>query len=459
MPGLKYLRRALDEVAECLRSDRNEEALRVCRRALGKFGPSPPLLTNCGLALHNLGRYEEALDVYGHATRSGPSSAVTYNNRCSTLMRLDRLDEALVDADRALALDRTLSEAWQNRGVILQHLNRLDEAVSSHRNAITHDNVCAAAHLNKAFCHLVREQFVWGWEEYGWRWLTEGYASVKFREEITQARWAGECPAGKTLFLWREQGLGDTIMFSRYCALLREWGARVILWCQPEVRPLFTGFGVELWDPEFAAEETKTPPHDYQSPLGDLPRLCGTSSIPLIPRLQPIHAAPGLVAMWRERLSLGYLNVGVAWSGNPDHANDTNRSVALREFLRGFEGLGDGLRLVALQRDCREGDREALAASRVQFFGREVETMADCAAIAHSMDLIVTVDTAFAHLGGAMQMPTVVLLPFHPDWRWFLDRADSPWYPSVTLLRQHSRRDWSRVLSDVNALLRARVAR
>jgi tetratricopeptide (TPR) repeat protein len=430
---------------------RLDEALASHDQALAIRPDYVEAICNRSIVLRDLGRLDEALASCDHALAITPDHAEALTSRGIVLRELGRLDEALADCDRALAIRPDFPEALNNRGIALQYLGRLDEALASYARAQAIRPDDAAAHCNEGLCRLLAGDFAAGWAKYEWRWRKQPGANEK--REFAQPLWLGEQNiSGKTVLLHAEQGHGDTIQFCRYATLLAERGARVVLEVQPALKSLLLGLaGVQ----QVVARGEKLPDFDFHCPLLSLPLACRTTlqTPARVPYLTP---TPGLVQSWRARLpATGAPRIGLAWSGNPQHQNDRNRSIVLNRLapLLDFGGT-----LVSLQKELREDDRQWLAAHpEVRHFGDDFSDFADTVALISLLDVVILVDTAVAHLAGAMGKPVWILLPAAGvDWRWLLERDDSPWYPSARLFRQRSMGDWDSVIDWIGNELRAR---
>ena len=260
--------------------------------------------------------------------------------------------------------------------------------------------------------------------------------------------------AGKTILLHAEQGLGDTIQFSRYAKFVAAQGARVVLEVQAPLRPLLAQVdGVS----QLLVRGEALPAFDYHCPLLSLP-LAFQTRIDNIPAEVPyLHSDPDRVRKWEVRLGPRMLpRVGLTWSGRAAHANDSNRSIALGDFA-GLVCLH--AQFVSLQKDLRAGDAQIIERRGIKHFGDELDDFADTAALIELMDIIITVDTSVAHLAAAMGKIVWILLPFNPDWRWLLDRDDSPWYPTARLFRQPTLGAWGSVIERVSAELNEYLGR
>jgi tetratricopeptide (TPR) repeat protein len=439
---------------------------------------------NRGIALAGLGRLDEAVASYDAAIAVKPNDAEAFNNRGAALRSLRRLSEALASCDRAIALDPALAAAFNTRGMALRDMNRLEDAVASYDAAIrlapglgeVHGNRANALVLLRRFeaaiagyeaalaanpgdatirCNLgimklLLGRFEDGWKDYEAR-LDMGEVGYD-RRELARPQWTGEADiAGKRLLLLAEQGLGDTIMAVRYVRQLAARGAHVILEVQATLRSLMQSVGDVN---QIVVQGDARPDFDLYCPLLSLPGVLKTR-LDTIPADVPyLAASPSRVATWRERLArLRGLRVGLVWAGNPQHLNDLRRSVGLPALLPLLSEPDVGF--VSLQKDLRPGDAELLGAHpQVIHLGEELASYDDTAAVVSLLDLVISVDTSVAHVTGALGKPIWILLPPNPDWRWLLDRADSPWYPTARLFRQSVQDDWTEVIGRVLAELR-----
>ncbi|MBI5279644.1 MAG: glycosyltransferase family protein [Burkholderiales bacterium] len=420
---------------------RAEDAVASYDRALAIRPDYAEAWSSRGNAFKEMGRLEEALASYDRALAIKPQYAGAWSNRGVALQELDRAEEALASCDRALALAPGHAEAHSNRGNALKALNRLDEALASFDNALALKPGYVHAAWNKALALLALGRFEQGWAWYESRWNNED-TGLALRS-YPQPRWLGrESLAGKTILLYAEQGLGDTIQFCRYARLVQAQGARVVLEVPAALVPLLQGLaGVD----QLLAEGSPLPAFDCQSPLLSLPLAFDTrlDSIPApVPYLTSSAAKRGA---WASRLGQKTRpRIGLAWSGRTTHKNDRNRSITLGELAA---QLPDDFDYISLQKDLREADQASLPASGIRHFAHQLRDFTDTAALCDLVDLVITVDTSVAHLAGAMGRQTRVLLPLVPDWRWMTGRNDSPWYPTVRLVRQQAPGDWAGTLS------------
>jgi len=484
---------------------RPEEALASCELALEDRPQASGALHLRGRALHALERYGEALASFERALAIRPQFAEALNARGDTLRALGRDWEALESFRQALALrpddpralhgrgvaaDRMLrdassadalcvrghalealgqyevalasyrealairpqhAEALNNVGNALCQLGRIDEAIAAYERVQSFRPGDGEAHFNSSFAFLLKGDYERGWQEYEWRW--EALRTKLPQQATEKPLWLGQDEiAGKTLVVYAEQGFGDAIQMARYVPLLAARGAQVAIACHPALEALLrTVDGVRS---VFTSNE---PPlaFDYHIPIMSLPRAFGTTLASIPSQVPYLHAAKPAVAAWRRRLDpLGERRrIGLVWAGNPKHRRDRVRSLPV-ELLAPLLAL-PGCAFLSLQKGEAAASLARLDArgDSITDYTAELETFADTAALIEALDLVITVDTAVAHLAGALGKPVWIVLPSAPDWRWMRDREDSPWYPSARLFRQPERSDWSGVVRAVAAAL------
>jgi len=451
-PWLVDGERLFDDGVRCAREGRLEQAVALFDELLRLKPDHADALNDRGNALDLLRRRREALESYERALRVRPDHEHAMNGRANMLQAFGRLDEALAAYDAVLAIDPRYVHAWNGRGNTLMALNRHREAIDAYlaAQAIRPDH--PDANFNEGLARLSLGDYGIGWRKHERRWQLP-YWRPRLRG-FARPAWLGDTdPRGRTLLLHAEQGFGDTLQFCRYVPLVAALGARVILEVQPALRGLLAQLpGVD----RLLARGDPLPAFDAHCPLLSLPLALGTT-LETIPAPSPVlRPAPAAAAQWAQRLGpRTRLRVGVAWQGNTGHDNDRNRSIPFERFA----ALCDpAIEVVSLQQQVLERDRDALARSGVPHFGDALRDFSDTAALVSQTDLVVAVDTSVAHLAAAMGRPTWVLLPWVADWRWLVDRTDSPWYPTVRLFRQSRPDDWASVLDEVRAALAALAA-
>ncbi len=408
---------------------------------------------NRGGVLREQRQFGAALQSYDRAIALKPDYAEAYSNRGVALKDLQRLEAAVASYERAIELKPDYAEAYSNRGNALKDLKQLPAAIQSYDQAIAIGPGNAATHANKALVVLLGGDFANGWPLFEWRWKDEknGLAQRHFSQPL----WLGEESLdGKSILLHTEQGLGDTIQFCRYAKLLAAQGARVLFEVE---RPLLSLLRNLEGVSELFEQGTPLPQFDFHCPLLSLPLAFKTELGTVPSSAQYLFSDSAKRARW-----LGVLGtktkprVGLVWSGSTTHKNDANRSI---DLIRLIEKLPDGCEYFSLQKEVRSNDLAVLSANaRIRHFGDLLQDFSETAALCAEMDVIISVDTSVAHLGAALGKPTWVLLPYVPDWRWLLDRFDSPWYPSARLYRQGSPFQWDTALQGIHAdLLKLRT--
>lgn len=409
---------------------------------------------NLGNLSLETGEHAAALENFDRAIACRSNFAEAFLNRGDVLQKLGLPDLALQSYDRAISIRPQYAKAYYNRGNLFKALNRRDDAISSYDRCLAIDPVHADAHFNKALVHLAHGEFEAGWIGHEWRWKNSDAPAAHQVRHFDRPLWLGrESLEGKTILLHHEQGLGDSIQFSRYAKLVAERGANVILLVPAALARLFGSLeGVA----RLLVHTDPCPEFDYHCPLMSLPLALNTrpADIPRSPHY--LDAEPGLVQEWRTRLrETARPRIGLAWYGSRQHAGDRQRSISLNELIR---HLPVELDYFSLQKEIREEDasflrtRPARASGpypAITAFPGELD-FANAAALIACLDLVISVDTSIAHLSAALGRKTWVLLSFHPDWRWMLGRRDSPWYPSATLYRQRKENDWSTVFASLS---------
>ncbi|MFT3735846.1 MAG: tetratricopeptide repeat-containing glycosyltransferase family protein [Rhodocyclaceae bacterium] len=428
------------------------EALALLDRALAQRDDLGEAWNNRGIALKALGRLPEALASHERALALDAQNMPALSNRAAVLGDLQRMDEALLDLDQVLAQHPDLPALHNNRGVLLQDLRRFDEALLAYGKAIALAPDYADAHWNEARCRLLMGDYIPGWAKYECRWQREDFAAA--RRNFRSPQWDGGALRGKTILLHAEQGMGDTMQFLRFVPLVVAAGGRVVLEVQ---RPLLL---LAQRIPDLVAVRAagdRLPAFDVHCPLMSLPYVLGTTLATVPADIPYLYADAGLSAQWAAKLAhdgARKLRIGIMWSGNAAQKDNHLRSLALRDFL---PLVRENVELISLQKDLVSNEeREIVAAGKVQHFGASMD---DTAALMMNLDLVISVCTSMAHLAGALGCPLWVLLQSASDWRWLLDRNDSPWYPSARLFRQERSGEWGPVIQDVVDSLAAFPAR
>jgi tetratricopeptide (TPR) repeat protein len=428
--------------------ERFEEAIAWYRNALEIAPDHPEILYNLGNACLEFGRIDEALANFDAVLARNPGHAGALVNRGNTLLRLNQPVKAIASYDNALAALPGHPQILTNRGHALRRLDRPAEALADFEAALATAPEFAEAHFEAAMTRLSFGDFEAGGKSYEWRWRTGAFA--RQRRQLHAPLWLGDAPAsGKTILLHAEQGLGDTIQFIRYAPLLAGMGAKVVCEIQPELQPLLA----QLKDVTIIARGEPLPAFDLHCPLLSLPLAFGTKP-ETIPAAVPYLAAPAeRLAEWRDRLPPAGPRAGFVWSGQTSHKNDVNRSIPLARLAALFED--PPVQCVSLQSDLRDADGEVLRGlPNLLHLGGAFRDFADTAAVISLLDVVISVDTAVAHLAGALGKPVVILLPHASDFRWLRGREDSPWYPTAKLVRQPAFGDWDSVIGRLHDELR-----
>ncbi len=424
------------------------EALKSYDRAIALQPGYAKAYGNRGVVLLELWRPSEALKNFERALILQPGNAKVHNNRGNALKELGRPEEALAAYGQSLALRPDYAEAHNNRGPALQELHEWGKALESYDRAIALKPGYAQAHWNKALLKLLTGDYAQGWPLYEWRW--KGFLPGPFRE-YGRPVWLGKEPvAGRTLLVHAEQGYGDSIQFCRYLPLVEKMGAKVVLEAPPALLPLLSTLAgnitlVPSWAP--------LPAFDLHCPMLSLPLALGTTLKTIPAGIPYLSVDAGRQAAWRRRLGPKTVpRVGLAWSGWKENRNDHHRSLPMETLAPLLESPCE---FHSLHKEYRPADGSRLAEFHIRDHHHELGDFSQTAALIQEMDLVVSVDTSVAHLAGALGRPVWILLPWIPDFRWMLDRSDSPWYPAAVLFRQPSPGDWKAVAGEVARRVRA----
>jgi tetratricopeptide (TPR) repeat protein len=402
---------------------------------------------NLGLTLNRLGRADEAVVILRQAVRLKPNLKEAHNHLGLAYMEAGDFVAAEASFENALRLNPLFAEAHTNLGSAFKERGRIKEALTCYNLALAVDPNAVTPHWNRSLAWLQLGNYEQGWREYEWRWKRKETKARRFPEP----QWDGTQLHGDTILLYMEQGFGDMLQFIRYAPMVAKLGGRVIVAAPPQLTELFsTCPGIE----RVISEKEEPPPFDYHASIMTLPSLFQTTLLTVPDQVPYLAADPVKMEIWRERLSnLPGFKVGIAWQGNPRHKLDRYRSISLSFF----EPLSrvNGVTLVSLQKGL---GTEQLPIFHDQLpvvsLKPEISSYNDTAAIMKCLDLVVCCDTSVAHLAGALGTRVWVTLATVTDWRWLLDRTDSPWYPTMRLFRQDHLGDWRVVFDRIASELR-----
>jgi tetratricopeptide (TPR) repeat protein len=426
-----------------LELDRVQDALASADRALALIPHYPEALNNRGRALNRLKRFDAAVASFERALAIRPSYVEALLNRGNAFTELERLDAAMADYDSAIALKPGLAAAFNGRALAFYALKRLDEALENYDKAIALDPHFSEALNNRAHALLAAGRMAEAWPDVEQRWNVPNVTWPK--PAISAPEWSGENLYGQSILVYAEQGYGDIIQFSRYLLLLVAQGARVTFLAPPQLHRLFSGLSSEL---KIVSAADDSSHFDVQSALMSLP-LHFKTGLTTIPAAVPyLTAEPGKIAFWKERIGPDGFRIGICWQANravmPGRSFPVQALQPLSQIAR--------VRFISLQKGYGVEQLDHLAAGmKVETLGEDFDegpdAFIDTAAVMQSLDLVITCDTSIAHLAGALARPAWVAMKFVPDWRWLLERTDSPWYPTLRLYRQATPGDWGGVFA------------
>jgi tetratricopeptide (TPR) repeat protein len=435
----------LDNLAGALRAKRELDAAQACyERALALRPDRVESHNGLGVVLRDRGRLKEAVACYERALALMPDHPETRNNLGVALVDLGRADEAIEHHERALALQPGRAETHYNLGSALQRQGRYAAALACYGRALALKPDYAQAHLNRSLALLLTGELDEGWQEYEWRFAVNVYA-----RNFDRPLWSGEPLAGQNILIHAEQGFGDTLQFIRYVPAVAARGGRVVLEVpKPLVRLACTVAGVS----QVVAAGDTLPDFDCHCPLLSLPRVFKTN-VATIPAAVPYLTVPAEAkAAWAEQIAVAPgLRVGIVWAGTIVGAIDLQLLQPLWEVC--------GISWFSLQVGRPSADISALDGVKILDLSPWLADFAETAAAICQLDLVISVDTSVAHLAGALARPTWLLLRYPPEWRWLLEREDSPWYPTARLFRQRKAGDWPGVVSDVASALAQHLSR
>jgi hypothetical protein len=435
-----------------------DQALEMSRQALVMSPDHPGALALLSTMLARQGDVDEAIPAMERAISMDSTQAIWYANLCAFYRMAFRPDDALNAAISALRLDSTTPRFLISFAVACLDLDRTEEAVGALLRAIALESENAAAHVLLGEILLARGEMLPGWAECEWRVrVPERALYPAFPSPV----WNGMRLPGSRIVVLADQGYGDCIQFGRYLRYVAERCERVLLFCNPEIAPIL-GTMQGVGDCFTTFEQFPFPPHAVHCRLSSLPWIFGTE-VDTIPEPGPyVFADPEKVSRWRERLNQqvgpigkGSKKVGLSWRGSPKHENDRRRSLRLSQLTPLAAAQDHGVTFVSLQKMVPENDRDAWETFRgMPDFSDQLTDFGETAALIACLDLVITVDTSIAHLAAAMGKPTWVLISKACDWRWILNRTDSPWYPSIRLFKQNQCGQWTAPIQAVaDALL------
>lgn len=467
--------------AALMQAKQYAEACACYGESIQKFSTDPQLLYCYGVALHQNKQLFQAIDAYCKALELNPNLTEAFENLAEAQTVLKLFDDALLSIRAAIALNPNRAISYTRLARILvrlgQHqeaidvathaldlspknvtthmirsnayrgLNQLQESIADLRQAMAIDPNNAELPYNLSFDLLLSEQFEEGWQRYESRFDTENF--LKSTPQMVSPRWNGaDCLDGKTILVCPEQGLGDQIQFARYALVLLEMGAKVIMPVAPALVGIVQSMHADVLVTSSLQPASALPQHDYYIPLMSLLGIFKTdlNNIPYANRY--ISPDQAITAKWQARFASksSKPQVGITWSGSQLHVNDHNRSMSLTQLA---PLLNLDVDWHILQTEIREADELLLPQTPLKDWRPELTTLHETAGLLDQLDLLITVDTSVAHLSAALGKPTWIMLPYAPDFRWFLNRSDTPWYPSVQLFRQIKPSDWESVTSHI----------
>lgn len=426
-------------------------AVDLIRMAIELSPQHPGYYIHLGLNLKCLGKTAEAVNAFQQAIDINPNMANAYNYLGVALGSAGKLDSAIETFKQAIKIDSGFAQAHNNLGVALKAIGRNDSALVEFRKAVELDPEYVEAHWNLSFILLLKGEFEEGWREYEWRLKRDNW-SGSFKQSPPIPHWNGTPFKGKRLLVFDEQGLGDTLQFVRYLQMVKALGGTVVFETRGPMLALLRHLSGIDQIVERISDDGAVAGCDLQIPLLSLPGLFNTT-LDAIPADVPyIHPDPLRVSFWQHQMKGPGFRIGIVWEGN---STDPNRSCKLKQFAPLAEVKG--LRLFGLQKGQASWQVNDLPQKMVVTnMGEDLNDFADTAGVLQNLDLIITIDTAVAHLAGGMGKPVFTLLPFAADWRWLLNRKDTPWYPTMRLFRQERPGNWDsvirRMVKEVNAL-------
>ncbi|HEY7087346.1 MAG TPA: tetratricopeptide repeat protein [Tepidisphaeraceae bacterium] len=422
-----------------------DEAMEAANRALAMAPDRPEALVNLGFVHQRAERPAEAEAAFRKAIEVGPNYSVAHRNLAALLDGENRIEESAASLERALALQPRDIEGWNNLSTLRRKNRDIAGALAAANKALELGPGHPGAHGNIGLALLAMGDYEKGFPEYEWRWRCDNFTTAP--RDFDKPMWDGTDPAGRTIFVHAEQGYGDTIQFVRYVPMLAAQGAKVILEATVPLRALLSSVkGVS----KIVVAGVRPPEFDLHIPLLSLPKIFKTTLQTVPAEVPYLFPDPARLEKWKPKTAApaGHVKVGLVWAGNVKP--DANRTCPF-EMLAALATVPE-VAFFSLQKG--DDAKDALnppAGMNLVSLSDNLQDFADTAAAMTHMDLILTIDTAAAHLAGALGRPTWALLPWACDWRWLDDREDSPWYPTMRLIRQPKRGDWPSVIARVAA--------
>lgn len=424
------------------------EAIKSYEIAISILPTYTKAYTNLGITLHELKNYDQAMICFKKSISFNPNYKEAYCSIGNLLLDLSLLKESIEQFNIAIKIDPNYADAYVNKGIALKDSQLIEESLECFNTAIKLDKNNAEAYWNKSLTLLLSGNFSEGFELYEWRFKVKSLSLEK--RVFNNKPWNGkENINGKVILIYSEQGLGDSIHLSRYIKLLLKLGAKILFLVQPTlINLLETIDNIEVIN----EKSNKLPLFDFHCALMSLPYVFKTD-INTIPTFSSyLKTLPEKNNKWLNILSNKFKHrIGLVWSGSITHKNDRNRSINLETLIKYLPTTN--IEYISLQKEIRNSDIYALNKSNIKHYENDIIDFSDTASICDLVDMVITVDTSVGHLAGALGIKTLILLPFSPDWRWMLNRNDSPWYSSVTLIRQKKPNDWHSVLIELNSLI------
>jgi FKBP-type peptidyl-prolyl cis-trans isomerase 2 len=429
---------------------RLDEAISYYQKALELDLDMTEAYYNMGVAHHKKGDFDKAAQFYLTAIGQNPNFPEAHHNLGMVFKEKGMPDDAIACFKKAIEIRPDYAEAHYNLGNAFVMKGQFYEALQSYGKTLEIRPEYAEAHWNISLLDLLLGRFEAGWKGYEWRWELK---DVAVKRGFVQPEWDGSDISGRTILLYSEQGFGDAIQFIRYVPLVAENGARVVVECPKELASLLKGVkGVH----EIISDPERTPDFDLHCPIMSLPLRFNTSLENIPAKVPYIDVDPVLVRLWSDKVrpDSPKLKVGLAWAGDPKYKTDYDRSCRL-DMLSPLAEF-DNIIFYSLQKGVAANQALNPPKDFMLFdYTADISDFSDTAALIQNLDLVISVDTAVAHLAGALGKPVWTLLPFVPDWRWMLKREDSPWYPTMRLFRQPARWDWASVVGKIKEALGA----